>query len=77
MMRDTPRTFVGSVVFLLDGPVCGHLADAVQAHIGQLPGISRCTLDVAARTLLVTAEAPVDRTDVVAVLDRLGCRVRG
>lgn len=76
MMRDTPRTFVGSVVFLLDGPICRHVTDAVRAHVGQLPGVSRCALDVPTGTLLVTAEEPVDRTDVVAVLDRVGCRVR-
>lgn len=76
MMRNTPRTFVGSVVFLLDGPVCAHLTDAVHAQIRRLPGISRCELDAAAGTLVVTAEAPVDRTDVVEVLDRLGCQVR-
>ncbi|GAA1958756.1 hypothetical protein GCM10009798_18000 [Nocardioides panacihumi] len=75
-MRDTPRTFVGSVVFLLDGPVCCHITDAVHGHVGRLPGVSRCALDVAAGTLLVTAEEPVDRTDVIAVLDRVGCRVR-
>jgi hypothetical protein len=72
MMRDTPRTFVGPVAFLLDGPVCRHVTDEVRA----LPGIDRCDLDAAAGTLLVTAGAPVDRTDVVAVLDRLGCRIR-
>jgi hypothetical protein len=76
MMRDTPRTFVGSVVFLLDGPVCAHITDAVHREVGRLPGVSRCELDVAARTLLVTAREPVDRTDVVSVLDTLGCRVR-
>jgi hypothetical protein len=76
MMRDTPRMFVGPVVFLLDGPVCWHITDAVRDQIGQIPGISRCVLDVTAGTVMVTAEAPVDRTDVVAVLDRLGCRVR-
>jgi hypothetical protein len=76
MMRDTPRTFVGSVVFVLDGPVFGHIADAVRARVGQLPGIGRCDLDVATGTLLVTAQEPVDRTDVIAVLDEVGCRVR-
>lgn len=76
MMRETPRTFVGSVVFLLDGPVCCHITDAVHAQVGQLPGVSRCALDAEGGTLLVTAEEPVDRTDVVAVLDLVGCRVR-
>lgn len=75
-MRDTPRTFVGSVVFLLDGPVCGHVTHAVHAALGRLPGISRCELDADAGALVVTAAAPVDRADVVAVLDRLGCPVR-
>jgi len=76
MMRDTPRTFVGSVVFVLDGPVCCHITDAVHLQLGQIDGISRCVLDVATGTVLVTAETPVDRTDVVAVLDRLGCPVQ-
>jgi hypothetical protein len=76
MMRETPRTFVGTVMFLLDRPVCRHTTEAVHAQIEQLPGISRCVLDATASTLLVTAHAPVDRADVVAVLDRLGCRVR-
>ena len=76
MMRDTPRTFVGSVVFLLDGPVCAHITSAVHGEVGRLPGVSRCILDAAAGTLLVTALEPVDRTDVMAVLDSVGCRVR-
>jgi hypothetical protein len=76
MMRDTPRTFVGSVLFLLDGPVCAHITDAVQTQLGELAGVSGCVLDAAAGTLLVTARDPVDRTDVVAVLDHVGCPVR-
>lgn len=75
MMRETPRTFVGSVVFLLDGPVCAHITDAVHTHVGRLTGVSRCILDAASRTLVVTAQEPVDRTDVIAVLDEVGCRV--
>jgi hypothetical protein len=76
MMRGPPRTFVGSVVVLLDGPPGDHLTDAVVAAVGALPGVSRCALDAAAGTLLVTAREPVDHADVVAVLDRVGCRVR-
>ena len=76
MMRDTPRTFVGTVVFLVEGAGDGRVGDALSAEIGRLPGISRCELDAGAGALVVTADAPVDRTDVVAVLDRLGCRER-
>lgn len=76
MMRNTPRTFVGTVVFVLDEPVCAHIADLVHSEVGALSGISRCDLDVEAATLVVTAQDPVDRADVVEILDRLGCRVR-
>jgi hypothetical protein len=76
MMRDTPRTFIGPLVLLLRGPVDVRDADAISAGIGGIPGIGRCDLDVDAGTLTVTAEAPVDRTDVLAALERLGCRVR-
>ena len=76
MMRQSPRTFVGSVGVLLDGPPGDHFADAVVAEVEALPGVSRCALDAAAGTLLVTAREPVDRTDVVTVLDRVGCPVR-
>lgn len=76
MMPNTPRSFIGSVAFALHGPVRAQLRDTVHAEILRLPGISFCELDAAAGTLLVTAGAPVDRTSVVEVLDRLGCRVR-
>lgn len=76
MMRNTPRTFVGTVVFLLDGPVCPHITDAVHSRVRALRGISRCELDVAGGTLVVTAETPVDRADVVEILDGAGCQVR-
>ena len=76
MMRETPRTFVGPVVFLVDGTSCGQLTERVCSEIGRLPGVGSCDLDLAAGTLVVTARTPVDRTDVVAVLDRLGCHVR-
>ena len=75
-MRETPRTFVGTVVFLVEGAGCGHVADAVRTEISRLPGVGRTDLDPATGTLVVTADAPVDRTVVVAVLDRFGCRVR-
>jgi len=76
MMRNTPRTFVGSVVFLLQSPVPTEVADVVHAELGRLPGISRCDLDVASGALLITADVPTDRTDILAALDRLGCRVQ-
>jgi hypothetical protein len=75
MMRDTPRTFVGPLVLLTRGPVPDAVAENVRSDLLRLRGLSHCELDGDAGTLTVTAHAPVDRTDVLAVLDRLGCRV--
>ena len=76
MMPGTPRTFVGPTLFTLDGAVCVHVADAVRARICAMPGISACELDTPAGVLLVTAEAPVDRSDILDVLRTTGCPVR-
>ena len=75
MMRGTPRTFVGSVVFLLETPISAEVADLVRADLSRLPGLSRCDLDASSGSLLVTAEVPTDRSDILEGLDRLGCRV--
>jgi hypothetical protein len=76
MMRGTPRTFVGSVVLLLDTSVGDLVAATVRDEVAAIPGVGSCNLDEGAGALVVTARSPVDRTDVDAVLDRLGCRVR-
>ncbi len=76
MMRGTPRTFVGPVVFLLDGPVDPGCAEKVTTGLGRLPGITACEVDVGSGAVVVTAGAPADRADVEAVLERLGWRLR-
>lgn len=75
MMRNTPRTFVGTVVFVFEGPASTGISEAVHARVRALPGIGRCELDTATGTLVVTAESPVDRGDVLEILDAFGCRV--
>lgn len=76
MMRGTPRTFVGPTLFTLESAVCVHVADAVRIRIGAMPGIGACELDIPAGVLLVTAETPVDRSDILDVLRTTGCPVR-
>jgi hypothetical protein len=77
MMPGTPRTFVGPAVLLLEAPLPTGQAEQLTTALLGLPGIDRCDLDAGTGTLVVTAVAPVDRADVVDVLDRLGCRHRG
>lgn len=76
MMRNTPRTFVGPAVLVLEGPVTAATAAIVRAEVERVAGISRCEVDERGSTVVVTAQRPVDRTDLVALLGRLGCRVR-
>lgn len=76
MMRGTPRSFVGPTLFTLDGTVCNHIADAVRTRIGAMPGVRACELDIPAGVLVVTAEAPVDRSEVLEVLRTTGCPIR-
>jgi hypothetical protein len=75
MMRGTPRTFVGSTLFRLEGPVCVHVAEAVRSRIGAMPGVSACEFDNRAGVLLVTAEAPVDRSEILHLLRVTGCPI--
>ena len=74
MMRNTPRAFVGTVMFRLqDAPATG-VGETVERQVGNLPGVGFCGFDGAAGLLIVTAQEPVERAEVLAVLDRLGCR---
>jgi hypothetical protein len=76
MMRDTPRTFVGPLVFLLEEPMSDEVAACLREEVERLSGVSSCEVDSIAGTVVVTARSPADRTALVAVLDRLGCRFR-
>lgn len=76
MMKGTPRMFVGSVVFGLEEPVSLETAVAIRAAFGRMDAISYFEVDPIAGTVVVTAQRAMDRTDLVTLLDRLGCRVR-
>lgn len=76
MMRDTPRVFIGSVVFLLEGPLDDRVVDALLVEVASVPGVRACEHDAATGALVVTAGTPMDRADVVAAIARLGCRIR-
>lgn len=74
MLPATPRTFVGSATVRVDGLLCGHCLDAVQASVRQVPGVRVVAVDHTAGTVTVVADAPVDRTDVDAAVARTGHR---
>ena len=76
MLNETPRTFVGATTFHVDGMTCQRCHDAVADQIGRLPGVAGVHIDVTTGTVTVTAEMPVDRVDVAAVVKTAGYDLR-
>ena len=75
MMRETPRTFVGTVALRLEGPIRPDVIDELSKSPELVPGVRISDLDASTGTLMVTAERPTDRGDVLAALAGLGCPV--
>jgi len=74
MMRNTPRTFVGTVTFRLEDTAAlepGTLTEGFDL----MPEVRIAAADAGDGTVLVTAQRPTDRNEVLAALARLGCRV--
>ena len=76
MLNETPRTFLGATTFHVDGMTCRRCHEAVASQIGRLPGVVAVRIDAATGTVTVTAETPVDRVDVAAMVTTAGYELR-
>ena len=72
MLYDTPRTFVGSTTFTVNGMTCAHCERAITQEISAVEGVESVTVDVASGTVTVNACTPVDRADIAAAVDEAG-----
>lgn len=72
MLCNTPRTFVGSTTFTVNGMTCGHCQRAVTEEISAVAGVESVTVDLGTGTVTVTASCPVDRADIAAAVDEAG-----
>ena len=57
---------------LIEGMMCNHCKSAVEKNLAKVPGVSACTVDLAAKTASITLEADVADAvlmDVVSKLD--------
>ncbi|MGY1806341.1 heavy-metal-associated domain-containing protein [Blastococcus sp. SYSU D00669] len=72
MLSSTPRTFVGSTTFTVDGMTCDHCRRAVTEEISAVPGVESVTVDLATGTVTVATTSPVDRADIAAAVDEAG-----
>ena len=75
MMSNTPRVFVGTTTFLIAGMRSRADLEAVTAAINGFPGVRVVIADQVAGLVTVTAERPVNRTDVTAVIVQAGYTV--
>ena len=75
MMSNTPRVFVGTTTFLIAGMRSRADLEAVTAAINGFPGVRVVIADQVAGLVTVTAERPVNRTDVTAVIVPAGYTV--
>ena len=72
MLSATPRTFIGSTTFSVDGMTCAHCRRAVTDEIAAVAGVESVTVDLATGTVTVTTGRPVDRADIAAAVDEAG-----
>jgi copper chaperone CopZ len=72
MLSGTPRTFIGSTTFQVNGMTCAHCQRAVSEEIAAVAGVESVTVDLASGTVTVTADRPVDRADIAAAVDEAG-----
>ena len=76
MFNTTPRTFLGTTTFHVDGMTCQHCKDAVTGEISRLDGVGTVTVDGATGTVTVLANQPVDRVDVAGAVGKAGYVLR-
>lgn len=72
MTANTAPTFVGTETFRVDGMTCDHCRIAVTAEVSAVPGVEAVTVDIEAGTVTVSADQPVDQSDIAAAVDEAG-----
>ena len=72
MTTNTTPTFVGTTTFRVEGMTCDHCRNAVTTEVSAVPGVEAVSVDVEAGTVTVSADQPVDRSDIAAAVDEAG-----
>jgi len=75
MMSNTPRVFVGTTTFLIVGMTSGTDLQTVTEAINRFPEVRVVVADQVTGLITVTAERPVNRTDLTAAIIRAGYTV--
>jgi len=72
MTTNTSPTFTGTTTFRVEGMTCDHCRNAVTAEVSAVVGVQAVTVDVEAGTVTVSADQPVDQSDIAAAVDEAG-----
>ena len=72
MTTNTTPTFTGTTTFRVEGMTCDHCRTAVTSEVSAVPGVQAVTVDIEAGTLTVSADQPVDQSDIAAAVDEAG-----
>jgi copper ion binding protein len=72
MMTNTPRTFVGTTTFQVQGMTCSHCERAISQEIGRVAAVRSVVVDLPAGAVTVSVDTAVDRADIAAAVDEAG-----
>jgi copper ion binding protein len=72
MTTNATPTFVGTETFRVEGMTCDHCRHAVTTEVSAVAGIQAVSVDVEAGTVTLSADQPVDRSDIAAAVDEAG-----
>ena len=72
MTTNATPSFAGTETFRVVGMTCDHCRHAVTAEVSAVPGIQAVSVDVEAGTVTISADQPVDRSDIAAAVDEAG-----
>ena len=72
MTTNATATFVGTTTFQVEGMTCDHCRNAVTTEVSAVPGVQAVTVDVEAGTVTISADQPVNQSDIAAAVDEAG-----
>ncbi|MEU8259209.1 copper ion binding protein [Micromonospora sp. NPDC048999] len=61
-----------TTTYQVQGMTCEHCVKSVSAEVGAIPGVSDVQVDLAAGSVTVTSEGPLDTDAVRAAVDEAG-----
>ncbi|MFI6743752.1 heavy-metal-associated domain-containing protein [Nonomuraea sp. NPDC050451] len=63
--------------YQVEGMTCGHCVSAVTEEVGKVAGVSGVQVDLAAKAVTVTSEAPIERELIDAAVVEAGYELAG